>query len=223
MADGPTPLVPLFDLDGTLTDPKSGIVRCMKHALDSLGAPRPPDDVLASFIGPPLRRTFATLLDTSDRDLIERAMALYREEYGQTGLFELQMYAGVTEMLERTCEIAPSAFVATAKARIYAERIVRRLGLDRYFAGIHGPELTGRFEDKADLLAHLLASEQIPREGAVMIGDRAGDIVSARANGIRSIGVLWGYGSESELEGAGANVVCRSPADLPACLAGFRA
>jgi phosphoglycolate phosphatase len=223
LADGWTPLVPLFDLDGTLTDPKSGIVRCIKHALDSLGAPRPPDDVLASFIGPPLRATFATLLDTSDRDLIERAMALYRDEYGQTGLFELQMYAGVTEMLERTCEIAPSAFVATAKARIYAERIVRRLGLDRYFTGIYGPELAGRFEDKADLLAHLLASEQIPPQRAVMIGDRAGDVVSARANGIRSIGVLWGYGSESELQGAGADVVCWSPADLPACLAGFRA
>jgi phosphoglycolate phosphatase len=223
LADGRTPLVPLFDLDGTLTDPKSGIVRCMKHALDSLGAPRPPDDVLASFIGPPLRKTFATLLDTADRDLVERAMALYRKEYGETGLFELQMYAGVPDMLERTCGIAPSAFVATAKARIYADRIVRRLGLDRYFAGIYGPELTGRFEDKADLLAHLLASEQIPPRRAVMIGDRAGDVVSARANGIRSIGVLWGYGSEAELEGAGADVVCRSPTELPACLAGFRA
>jgi phosphoglycolate phosphatase len=223
LADGWTPLVPLFDLDGTLTDPKSGIVRCIKHALDSLGAPRPPDDVLASFIGPPLRKTFATLLDTSDRDLFERAMALDREEYGQAGLFELQMYPGVTEMLERTCKIARSAFVATAKAKIYAERIVRRFGLDHYFAGIYGPELTGRFEDKADLLAHLLASEQIPPRRAVMIGDRAGDVVGARANGIRSIGALWGYGSESELEAAGADVVCRSPADLPACLAGFRA
>src|SRR5262249_2418871 len=195
----------------------------MKHALDSLGAPRPPDDVLASFIGPPLRKTFATLLDTPDRDLIEPAMALYRTEYGETGLFELQMYAGVPDMLERTCEVAPSAFVATAKAKIYAERIVRKLGLDRYFAGIYGPELTGRFEDKADLLAHLLASEQIPPRRAVMSGARAGDVVGARANGIRSIGALWGYGSGAELEGAGADVVCRSPAELPACLAGLHA
>jgi phosphoglycolate phosphatase len=79
------------------------------------------------------------------------------------------------------------------------------------------------FKRRAFILAHLLASEQIPRQRAVMIGDRAGDVVSARANGIRSIGVLWGYGSESELEGAGADVVCRSPAELPTCLAGFRA
>ena len=223
MADGRTPLVPLFDLDGTLTDPKSGIVRCMRHALDSLGVPRPADDVLASFIGPPLRKTFAALLDTSDRDLIERAMALYRGEYAETGLFELQMYAGVPDMLEQTGRFASAAFVATAKAKIYAERIVRRFGLDQYFAGIYGPELTGRFEDKADLLAHLLTSETLRPECAIMIGDRAGDIVSARANGIRSIGVLWGYGSEAELEGAGADVVCRSPAELPACLAGLRA
>jgi phosphoglycolate phosphatase len=79
------------------------------------------------------------------------------------------------------------------------------------------------FKRRAFILAHLLASEQIPRQRAVMIGDRAGDVVSARANDIRSIGVLWGYGSESELAGAGADVVCRSPAELPTCLAGFRA
>jgi phosphoglycolate phosphatase len=87
------PLVLLFDLDGTLTDPKPGIVRCMKHALDKLGAPCPPDDILASFIGPSLQETFATLLDTSDQGVVERALALYREEYGDTGLFENRVYA----------------------------------------------------------------------------------------------------------------------------------
>src|SRR5262249_31342829 len=95
------PLVLLFDLDGTLTDPRRGIVRCLKHALGTLRAACPPDDVLASFIGPPLRETFATLLETSDRDLIERAVALYREEYGETGLFENRIYGGGTPMLRR--------------------------------------------------------------------------------------------------------------------------
>jgi len=213
------PAVLLFDLDGTLTDPRSGIVRCMKHALHELGAPCPPDDVLASFIGPPLRGTFATLLATSDRVLIERALALYREEYGDTGLFENQVYAGVTQMLEHARGLASAAFVATLKPKLYADRIVRRLGLAPYFAGVYGPELEGRFDDKVDLLAHLLVSEKVSPERAVMIGDRAGDIVGARANRVRSIGVLWGYGSESELTDAGADGLCHSPADLAACLA----
>ena len=208
----------LFDLDGTLTDPKPGIVRCMKYALHELGAPCPSDDVLASFIGPPLRGTFATLLETSDRNLVERALALYREEYGETGLFENQVYPGVTQMLDHVRPGASAAFVATLKPKVYADRIVRRLGLEPYFAGVYGPELEGRFDDKADLLAHLLATEKISPERAVMIGDRAGDIVGARANRVRSIGVLWGYGSESELADARADGLCTSPGELGSCL-----
>ena len=220
MPDAPArrPLVLLFDLDGTLTDSRSGIVRCMKHALDTLGAPCPPDDVLASFIGPPIRGAFATLLATSDRSLIERAIALYREEYGERGLFENEIYTGVAQMLDEACELASAAFVATAKLKIYADRIVRRLGLERYFAGVYGPDLSGRLDDKADLLAHLLASENVSPERAVMIGDRAGDVVSARANRVRSIGVLWGYGSESELKNAGADALCGTPAELATSL-----
>ena len=217
-APAPRPLVLLFDLDGTLTDSRSGIVRCMKRALDTLGAPCPPDDVLASFIGPPLRGAFETLLATSDRSLIERAIALYREEYGERGLFENEIYTGVGQMLDQACELASAAFVATAKLKIYADRIVRRLGLERYFAGVYGPDLSGRLDDKADLLAHLLASENVSPERAVMIGDRAGDVVSARANRVRSIGVLWGYGSESELKNAGADALCGAPAELAASL-----
>jgi phosphoglycolate phosphatase len=208
----------LFDLDGTLTDPKPGIVRCMKYALHELGAPCPSDDVLASFIGPPLRGTFTTLLETSDRNLVERALALYREEYGETGLFENQVYPGVTQMLDHVRPVASAAFVATLKPKVYADRIVRRLGLEPYFAGVYGPELEGRFDDKADLLANLLATEKISPERAVMIGDRAGDIVSARANRVRSIGVLWGYGSESELTDARADGLCVSPGELGSCL-----
>ncbi len=139
-------------------------MRCLKYALDTLGAPCPADDVLATFIGPPLRGTFATLLETADR-------------------------------------------------------IVRRLGLEPYFAGVYGPELQeGRFDDKAELLGHLLATEEVSPERAIMIGDRAGDIVIARANRVRSIGVLWGYGSESELGAAGADGLCATPDDLTACL-----
>ena len=208
----------LFDLDGTLTDPRPGIVRCMKYALGTLGAPCPPDDALASFIGPPLRGTFATLLATSDRQLIERAMALYRGQYGDTGLYENQLYDGIGEMLEHARLTASVSFVATSKMRAYAERIVKHFALERYFVGVYGSEPDGRFDDKVELLAHLLATEKAPADATVMIGDRAVDIVAARANGMRSIGVLWGYGSDAELIEAGADRLCRAPSELAACL-----
>jgi phosphoglycolate phosphatase len=209
----------LFDLDGTLTDPRSGIVRCMRYALARLDAPCPSDDVLASFIGPSLRGTFATLLETSDRALVERALALYREQYADAGLFENKVYDGVVRMLDDVPRLVSAAFVATLKPKAYADRIVHRLGLARHFDGVHGPELDGRFEDKAELLAHLLAVEKLSSENAVMVGDRAGNIVAARANGVRSIGVLWGYGSRAELLDAGADGLCGAPGELASYLA----
>jgi len=218
----PTPPVPLFDLDGTLIDPRAGIVRCMRHALDKLGAPCPSDNVLASFIGPSLRKTFAILLETSDAELVERALAFYREQYGVTGLFENEVYDGIVPLLDHVRATASASFVATLKPTAYAERIVERLGLAPYFAGVYGAEMEGRFgDDKADLLAHLLATERIAPERAVMIGDRAGDITAARAHRVRSIGALWGYGSRAELTEAGADRLCASPAELVACLSQF--
>ncbi len=204
----------LFDLDGTLTDPRPGFVRSIRYALDRLGRPCPADDGLASFIGPPLRSTFATLLGTADRGLVERAMSLYRERYADVGLYENDLYDGVAEMLETVSGQAGALFVATSKPAVYAERIVKHFGLGRYFRGVYGAELGGRFDDKADLLAHLLALEDLRAGAAIMVGDRASDMVAARVNGARAIGILWGYGSEAELVGAGAEALCRAPAHL---------
>ena len=89
----------------------------------------------------------------------------------------------------------------------------------RFFAGVYGAEFGGKYgEFKEELLAHLFDSERVAPEDAVMIGDRAGDIRAARAHRVRSIGVLWGYGSEAELLEAGADALCASPKELIACL-----
>jgi phosphoglycolate phosphatase len=208
----------LFDLDGTLTDPRLGIVRCMRHALDRLGKSCPPDDILASYIGPTLRSTFSTLLESTASGLIEKAVSLYRQRFAETGIFENRLYEGIPEMLDRLDQLASPPFVATSKPTVYAERIVRHFGIDRYFAGVYGPELDGKFENKPDLLAHLLAMEKIRAESAIMVGDRAADVLAAKANGIRSIGVLWGYGSEAELTDAGADQLCHEPGELVSCV-----
>jgi phosphoglycolate phosphatase len=209
-----TTRVLLFDLDGTLTDPRPGIVGCMRFALDRLRVSCPSDDVLASYIGPPLRGTFATLLDTSDAKQIEEAMRLYRQRFADTGLYENTVYEGVPAMLDTIGRLDCAAYVATSKPAVYAERIVRHFKLGHHFRKVYGAELDGRWDDKAELLAHLLATEGVEPSASVMVGDRAADIIAAKANEVRSIGVLWGYGSEAELTLAGADMLCRTPSEV---------
>lgn len=211
-------LAVLFDLDGTLTDSRAGITACIRHALEKLGRGCPDDDALATYIGPPLRGTLSTLLDTRDAALIEEALAHYRSRYDDVGLFENRVYDGVPEMLDATARLAPAMFVATAKPRHAAVRIVGHFDLARHFASVYGAEPGGRFDAKTDLLAHLIESGVIQAETAVMVGDRASDILAAKVNRIRSIGASWGYGDPGELAGAGVDLLCESPRALSACL-----
>ncbi len=208
----------LFDLDGTLTDSRAGITACIRHALDRVGHPCPNDDTLAAYIGPPLRGTFSTLLGTTDKALIEAALAHYRARYDDVGLFENRVYDGVPEMLEDTARRARALFVATAKPLHAATRIVAHFDLARHFASVYGAEPGGRFDAKVDLLAHLLETGVIRAQTSVMVGDRGSDIAAAKINGIRSIGARWGYGESRELADAGANLLCEHPRALAACL-----
>ena len=193
----------------------------MRYALERLGTPCPGSEELTAFIGPPLRGMFATLLETTDQQLIERAVSLYRERYRDLGLYETQPYEGIRAMLETSSRIVSSAFVATSKPAVFAKRILRHLDLEGYFAGIYGPELDGTFDDKTELLRHLLAEQHLPSHSAVMIGDRAADVLAAKANGLRSIGALWGYGSRDELAKAGADKFCASPVEILPYLMGW--
>jgi phosphoglycolate phosphatase len=211
-------LTVLFDLDGTLTDSRAGITACIRHALETVGRACPDDDALASYIGPPLRGTLSTLLDTEDPALIDAALAHYRARYDAVGLFENRVYDGVPEMLEDAARRARALLVATAKPLHAATRIVAHFDLARHFRSVHGAEPGGRFDAKADLLAHLLETGVIRAETSVMVGDRSSDISAAKINGIRSIGARWGYGERRELADAGADLLCESPRALAACL-----
>ena len=201
----------LFDLDGTLVDSKPGIVRCFRYALDELQKPSPSEDVLVASIGQPFRPAFAGFLDTSDEHLIEQAVTLYRNRYGESGLYEATIYEGVPDMLLALDN--QTAYIATSKATVYASRIIQHFGLARYFRNVYGPDLNGKLGDKTELVKHLLRTEQISGD-AVMIGDRADDMLAAINNGCRAVGVLWGYGSKAELAGAGAQVLCGTPTEL---------
>jgi phosphoglycolate phosphatase len=126
----------LFDLDGTLTDPREGIVACFKYALKILQLDSPADQKLERMIGPPLRESFSTLIGTDNDDLLERAVTLYRERFATTGLFENSLYPGIGGALAQLRGQGSSLFVATSKPRVFAERIVAHFSLGRFFRGV---------------------------------------------------------------------------------------
>jgi phosphoglycolate phosphatase len=209
----------LFDLDGTLTDPREGITRSLGYALERMGRAPPPLDEMTFAIGPPLRRSIARLLGDDDPGEVERALAFYRERFADVGLYENAPYEGIAEALHALRTGNATLLVATSKPRVYAERIVRHFGLDTHFAAVHGCELDGTREDKRDLLEHLLAHHGIAGGSCVMVGDRDVDMRAALHHGAGALGALWGYGSRAELVGAGAHALCESPRDLAAALA----
>jgi phosphoglycolate phosphatase len=203
-----------FDLDGTLTEPFDGITRSIQHALMQLGAAIPAQAELARYIGPPLRRTFGLLLNSTDSLLVEEAMRLYRERFAEVGLFENTPYDGIIDVLAALESASIPLFVVTAKPWIYAQRIVEHFGMSPFFSAVYGAELDGRFDNKADLIEHVLGREQILASAAVMVGDRREDVIAAKTHGVGAIGVTYGYGSDEELREAGADIICASPQEL---------
>ncbi len=198
-----------FDLDGTLTDPRTGITRSIQYALDKLDHPVPTEPELLWCIGPPLRASFATLLGRDD--LADAAVALYRERFADIGLFENAVYPGVADLLSTLCGTGRRLFVATSKPAIYAERIIAHFGLGAHFESVFGSELDGTRADKTELLGYALQITGADAQRAVMIGDRRHDMIGARNHGMTAIGVLYGFGTEAELREAGAHHVSASP------------
>ena len=212
------PAVLLFDLDGTLTDNFDGISRSILQAFALLGAREPTGDDLRACVGPPLRRSFARLLATDDPARIECALAHFRARYAETGWRENVVCEGMADVVAALADAGPTLHVCTSKAQPYAERIIEHFGLAPHFASVCGADLAGTLDDKATLVAHLLARANLDPVDCVMIGDREHDVLAAHANGVRAAGVLWGYGSREELERAGADIIVDTPRALAAAL-----
>lgn len=210
----------LFDLDGTLTDPRVGITRCIAHALRGMGGEVPPPEALERYIGPSLFLSFRELLQTGDEERVRRAVALYRERYTDTGLYENRVHEGIPDALEAFRGEGHTMLVVTTKPTVFARRVVEHFGLAGYFRDVVGANLDGSRSDKAELIGHASSLHGLAAAVSVMIGDRRDDVIGARHAGIGSVGVLWGFGSRAELVEAGAGRLCESPAQLPAGVAG---
>jgi phosphoglycolate phosphatase len=199
-----------FDLDGTLTDPKAGIVRSIRFALDRLGLECPHEAELTWCIGPPLLESFSRLVGES---LAPEALKHYRERFGEDGWRENEPYEGIVEALEQLVSQHFELYVATSKPRIFADRILSHFHLDKYFSEVFGSELDGTRSDKGDLLQFALAKAK-PATMPTMVGDRMHDVVGAKRNRMRVVGVTYGYGSRQELEQAGADALADSPMQI---------
>ncbi|HEX7606160.1 MAG TPA: HAD hydrolase-like protein [Usitatibacter sp.] len=209
----------LFDLDGTLTDPREGITRSIAYALERLGVEPPPADDLLFAIGPPLRASLAQLLGSAAPETVEKALAHFRERFADVGLFENRPYDGIVEALVAISGSGRLLVVATSKPRLYARRIVDHFALGAHFSHVHGSELDGTRADKRELIGYILDHHGIRAGDAVMIGDRGMDMSAARHHGVTAMGALWGYGSREELEAQGAQHLCATPRELAAALA----
>ena len=206
----------LFDLDGTLTDSRLGILRSARYAFERLSAEQgrafalPQDSELGWMIGPPLRDSFAKLVG---RENVELLMRFYLERYSPIGAFENYVYEGIPAALDALRTLGIRLFVATSKNGRDARRILEHFDLAPYFEGIHGARADGGRADKSELIAFVLESHGLDtvRDRIAMIGDRKFDAIGARAVGIAAIGALWGYGGREELEAAGADPIVETP------------
>lgn len=192
----------LFDLDGTLTDPKEGITKSIQYALSKIGIIEKDLEKLQSFIGPPLLQSFMETYNFSEEEA-NQTLQFYRERFSMTGLFENEVYDGIEEMLSHLKKSNYRLAVATSKPTVFAKRILDHFNLSQYFEIIVGSELDGTRTAKGEVIAEVLKQMNIEDKiQCVMIGDRKHDLIGARENNIDSIGVTYGYGSQQELEDA---------------------
>jgi phosphoglycolate phosphatase len=206
----------LFDLDGTLTDSGPGIVEGLRYALDAMDITHPDDATIRTFLGPPLMVTFRDHFGMDD-DQIEEGIRLYREHYNDTGLFNNIVFDGIPELLATLQAGGYTLATATSKPTETATRILEHFDLAKHFTFIGGATMDSSRSLKADVIAHTLESVDAKAFDDIhMVGDRGHDVIGARAHGIETIGVTWGYGSPEELTQAGARVLVHNPADIAA-------
>jgi phosphoglycolate phosphatase len=206
--------VVLLDLDGTLADSRPGIEACFRYMLAELGHdPAVVGDVTWA-VGPPIAVSIARLLEKYGDDRVEFGVTTYRARYTSVAIYQCSVFPGVPEMLTALTDAGRTLCVATSKRRDFAERVVDYLGLRRYLPKVYGALPGGGLDAKQDLLAEILRVERYDPATTIMVGDRLHDIHAAQANGLRSIGVLWGYGGQAELQEAGADFLAATPAEL---------
>lgn len=204
----------LFDLDGTLTDPGLGITNSVMYALKKWGIEVKDRSELYPFIGPPLQESFETFYGFS-KEKAAQSVEYYREYFREKGLFENEVYDGIEDLLKRLKDSGRTLILATSKPEEFAIRILKHFHLADYFTVLGGASMDGSRSQKADVISYALEKGKVKDlTKAVMVGDRKHDILGAKQVGMDSIGVLFGYGNQKELEDAGATYIAANVSEL---------
>lgn len=214
----------LFDLDGTLTDPKIGITSSVQYALRALGIDEPDLDRLEPFIGPPLADSFQEFYGLTPEQT-KLAIEKYRERFNNQGIYENEMYEGIDKMLAALKKNGKMLAIASSKPTPLVIRVLEYFDLKEYFDYIVGSELDGRRSKKEEVVEEALRlmvpaslSTQERKKRVAMVGDRRFDIEGAKAFGLTSVGVSFGYAPEGELEAAGADYIVDTVLELEGLL-----
>lgn len=202
----------LFDMDGTLNESGAGIKNGFRITMEKLGRPLAADAELDFVIGPPLAWSFEQL--GVKGELNAEAVRIYREYYTTEGLFVNKPYEGITEMLQELRLAGINAHIATSKPELVTLRILEHFNMRQYFGVVAGASADDKRSEKADVIAYALSQLPVGKESVLMVGDRHHDIDGAKMNGLKSAGVLWGYGTLKELEEAGADYVLKTPGEV---------
>ena len=207
----------LFDLDGTLTDPKAGITKSVQYALAKYNIQEPDLDKLIPFIGPPLTESFQVFYSLSQEEAVA-AVGYYREYFTRTGMYENAVYPGIASLLSELKKAGKQLIVATSKPTVFSVQILEHFALLPFFDSVVGSNLDGTRIHKAEIIDYVLSElPAVDRENIIMVGDRKHDIIGAQHHGLASVAVRYGYGAAEELEQAKPTYLVNSVAEL-SCL-----
>ncbi len=204
----------LFDLDGTITDSRVGITRCIQYALSRIGQSPYNESEIKKFIGPPINSAFEKILGISNNNLIEQAVYFYRERFSEVGFRENRLYPGIIKLLTGLHNSSCKLYVVTNKPKVYADRIIRYLAIDRWFGEVFGPTLDEHLSNKNKLVSLALVNLKLPSQDTAVIGDRREDILAGKSNETITIGVTYGYGDKEEIIASEPHYICRHPLQI---------
>lgn len=211
----------LFDLDGTITDSGEGITKAVQYALKHFGINVEDINELKKFVGPPLRDSYMKFYNFDEEKATE-GIKVFREYYEEKGMFENSLYDGIVDVLKALKKSGKELIVATSKPEVHAKKILEHFNVDKYFTIIAGADFEETRVKKGDVIKYALDNfrntlndnEVLNLSQVIMIGDREHDIIGAKENGLKCIGVLYGYGTPVELTQTRAFKVVKTPEEL---------